>query len=148
MMIPKKHKRIYEKLKRGTKRRARAEVVLEDKRAKLAKTWKKSIFFCFFICYFKIIFIKKTWNYFKKRPKIGFRKNLSRTLFWKIYLFFKNSKQLNFLFKSRYNMDWHPFIFISSFFWPFFTSSLPSLPLILLETILIYEPSNRMVMKA
>uniref|UniRef100_A0A915LED7 Pescadillo homolog n=1 Tax=Meloidogyne javanica TaxID=6303 RepID=A0A915LED7_MELJA len=38
MMIPKKHKRIYEKLKRGTKRRARAEVVLEDKRAKLAKT--------------------------------------------------------------------------------------------------------------
>uniref|UniRef100_A0A915N1U2 Pescadillo homolog n=1 Tax=Meloidogyne javanica TaxID=6303 RepID=A0A915N1U2_MELJA len=38
MMIPKKHKRIYEKLKRGTKRRARAEVVLEEKRAKLAKT--------------------------------------------------------------------------------------------------------------
>ncbi|KAL7075437.1 hypothetical protein ACQ4LE_004936 [Meloidogyne hapla] len=38
MMIPKKHKRIYEKLKRGTKRRARAEVVLEEKRAKLAKS--------------------------------------------------------------------------------------------------------------
>uniref|UniRef100_A0A914LYP5 Pescadillo homolog n=3 Tax=Meloidogyne TaxID=189290 RepID=A0A914LYP5_MELIC len=38
MMIPKKHKRIYEKLKRGTKRRARAEIVLEEKRAKLAKT--------------------------------------------------------------------------------------------------------------
>lgn len=36
-MIAKKHKRVYEKIKRGRKRRARENIILEQKRASLGR---------------------------------------------------------------------------------------------------------------